>query len=141
LDGTSMTDLARDIGEKGLWRGAASARTDSLVSVTPATEAASSRVASVDTLRGFAMFWIIAGDAFAWALHDMAAGKDGLSSAVVQYVSDQFKHVTWEGIHFYDFLFPLFLFVVGISIVFSLSNLVERELAAYLYRRKIFIRV
>jgi predicted acyltransferase len=81
----------------------------------------------VDTLRGFAMFWIIAGDAFAWALHDMAAGKEGLSIALVQFVSDQFKHVEWEGMRFYDLLFPLFVFVVGVSIVFSLSQLVERE--------------
>ena len=44
-------------------------------SVTAASDVATDRVTSVDALRGFAMFWIITGDAFAWALHDMAAGK------------------------------------------------------------------
>ena len=67
-----------------------------------AVEAATARVGSVDALRGFAMFWILAGDAFAWALHDMAAGKEGPSIAVVQFISDQFKHVKWDGLNFYD---------------------------------------
>jgi len=96
-------------------------------SVTAALDVAAGRVASVDALRGFAMFWIITGDAFAWALHDMAAGKQGSLSAAVQFVSDHFKHAPWEGFRFYDLLFPLFLFVVGVSIVFSLSRLTERE--------------
>jgi len=73
------------------------------------------------------MLWIITGDAFAWALHDLAAGKQGMLSAAVQFVSDQFKHAPWEGFRFYDLLFPLFVFVVGISIVLSLSRLTERE--------------
>jgi predicted acyltransferase len=81
----------------------------------------------VDALRGFAMFWILAGDPFAWALHDMAAGKESPLAAVTQFVSDQFKHVEWAGLRFYDFLFPLFIFVIGVSIVFSLSRLVEEH--------------
>ena len=97
------------------------------------------RVAAVDALRGFAIFWILAGDPFAWALHDMAAGKEGPIIAAVQFVSDQFKHVPWEGIRFYDFLFPLFVFVVGISVVFSLSSLVERE-GQWAAHKRVFIR-
>ena len=68
--------------------------------VTAASDVAADRVASVDALRGFAMFWIITGDAFAWALHDMAAGKQGFLSAAVQFVSDQFKHAPWEAFAF-----------------------------------------
>jgi predicted acyltransferase len=36
-------------------------------------------------------------------------------------------HVEWEGFRFYDFIFPLFIFVTGVAIVFSLTRLVERE--------------
>jgi predicted acyltransferase len=36
-------------------------------------------------------------------------------------------HVDWEGFHFYDLLFPLFIFITGVSIVLSLPRLVERE--------------
>src|SRR5215207_470539 len=51
---------------------------------------AADRVTSVDALRGFAMLWIITGDAFAWALHDLAAGATGPLSAALQFVSDHF---------------------------------------------------
>jgi predicted acyltransferase len=36
-------------------------------------------------------------------------------------------HVDWEGLRFYDFIFPLFIFVTGVSIVLSLPRLVQRE--------------
>ena len=38
----------------------------------------------------------------------------------------QMDHVKWEGFHFYDLIFPLFVFVVGVSIVFSIRRMVER---------------
>jgi predicted acyltransferase len=91
----------------------------------PAT--APARIASVDALRGFSMFFILAGDAFAWSLHEMVADKQGPAAAATQFVSDQFKHAPWEGLRLYDLLFPLFIFVTGIAIAFSLSRLVERE--------------
>ena len=34
---------------------------------------------------------------------------------------------SWEGFRFYDFIFPLLIFVTGVSIVLSLSQLTERE--------------
>jgi predicted acyltransferase len=96
---------------------------------TPATlvDASADRVASLDALRGFAMFWIIAGDPLGWALHDMSAGKEGPLNGAVRFLSAQLMHVEWEGFTFYDFLFPLFVFVTGVSIVFSLPRLVERH--------------
>lgn len=143
-----MTDVAGDADERGLWRnlGRAAAtharavyariarhakpqdkdvRRPTAVSAVP--DAAAVRVASVDALRGFAMFWIIAGDALAWAFHDLSAGREGMLSAAAGFLSDQLQHARWEGFQFYDFLFPLFIFVTGVSIVFSLSRLVERQ--------------
>ncbi len=35
--------------------------------------------------------------------------------------------MAWEGFRFYDFIFPLFIFVTGVSIVLALPRLVERE--------------
>jgi predicted acyltransferase len=141
-----MVDLARNQDERGLWRepGAGKASharapyprlssdrptrdRSGATSVTAVPDSAPGRVASVDALRGFAMFWILAGDPLAWALHDMSAGKDGPLSAVAQFFSLQLQHVPWDGFRFYDLLFPLFVFVIGVSIVFSLSRLVERE--------------
>jgi predicted acyltransferase len=92
-----------------------------------APDLATDRVASVDAVRGFAMFFIVAGDALAWALHDMASDKEGPLSAAARFFSIQLQHALWEGFRFYDFLFPLFIFITGVSIVFSLPRLVERE--------------
>jgi hypothetical protein len=107
--------------------GAAVPDTNRARSVPAAPELAAGRVTSVDALRGFAMFWIVTGDAFGWVLHEFAAGQHGLLVAAVQFAGDQFKHAPWEGFRFYDLLFPLFLFVVGVSIVLSLSPLTQRE--------------
>jgi predicted acyltransferase len=93
------------------------------------------RVASVDALRGFTIFWILGGDALAWALGDMSAGQPGLLSMVAALLSDQLMHVAWEGFRFYDFIFPLLVFVTGVSIVFSLPRIVEREGALAAHRR------
>jgi predicted acyltransferase len=97
--------------------------------VSPGISAGSSgeRVASVDAVRGLAMFFIIAGDPLAWALYDLSPERQGLLSVVVGFFSDQLMHVDWEGFHFYDFLFSLFVFITGVSIVLSLPRLVERE--------------
>jgi len=85
------------------------------------------RVASVDALRGFNIFWLIGGDGAIWALADMSTGKGPVASGIGQFLGRQLHHVAWEGLTFYDFIFPLFIFITGVSIVFSLSRLVERE--------------
>ena len=85
------------------------------------------RVVSVDALRGFTMFWILGGDGVAWALDEMSAGKSPVVSAVGKFFGTQLSHVDWVGFRFYDLIFPMFIFVTGISIVFSLPRLVEHE--------------
>ena len=42
-------------------------------------------------------------------------------------IGTQFSHAEWHGANFYDLVFPLFIFVTGVAIVFSLPRLVERE--------------
>ena len=108
-------------------RPAVDAQRRATTEIPTVTDPTAGRVASVDALRGFAMFWIIAGDSLAWALHDLSRGKQGLLSAATAFVSEQLMHVSWEGLRFYDLLFPLFLFVTGVAIVFSLPRLIERE--------------
>ena len=85
------------------------------------------RVASVDALRGFNIFWLIGGDGAIWALDDMSTGKGPVASGIGHFLGRQLHHVAWEGLTFYDFIFPLFIFITGVSIVFSLSRLVERQ--------------
>src|SRR5215203_2131390 len=78
------------------------------------------RLMSIDALRGFDMFWIIGGDQLGRALGKWSGTPAG------KVVVEQLEHVEWEGFRFYDLIFPLFLFVVGTVIPFSLASLRRR---------------
>src|SRR3954468_20198518 len=107
--------------------GRGQARPAPLEFTVPAAAPAARRVASLDALRGFTIFWILGGDTLAWTLKEMAADKTGPLAAAGRFIGTQLQHVDWEGFRFYDLIFPMFIFVTGVSIVFSLSTLVERE--------------
>ena len=100
-----------------------------------ATAAQAERVVSVDALRGFNIFWILGADAVIWSLNEMLRDKGPVLSAAGRFLNTQMTHVAWEGFRFYDFIFPLFIFVTGVSIVLSLPRLVEREGKAQAYAR------
>jgi predicted acyltransferase len=93
--------------------------------VTPVS--ATRRIASVDALRGFNIFWILGGDGAILALDEMSRGKGPIASGIGHFLGTQLTHVPWEGFRFFDFIFPLFIFITGVSIVLSLPRLVERE--------------
>src|SRR5882762_1176013 len=78
------------------------------------------RLMSVDALRGFDMFWIIGADSLVYALHRLSPNKP------TEFLADQLEHADWEGFHFYDLIFPLFVFLMGVSVVFSLTKTIER---------------
>ena len=73
------------------------------------------------------MFWLFGVNSAAAALAEMTNGKGPTLNAFGSLLGSQFAHVPWQGLHFYDIIFPLFIFVTGISIVLSLPRLVERE--------------
>lgn len=93
----------------------------------PAALKTSPRVVSVDALRGLNMFCIIGFDGAIWSIDHMCRNKGLVIASIGSFLGTQFSHVEWEGFRFYDFIFPLFIFVTGVSIVFSLPGLVERE--------------
>ena len=80
----------------------------------------SDRYISLDVLRGFDMFWIIGGDLVIRALPKIRA------SPFTEGLAAQMEHCEWAGFHFYDLIFPMFVFIVGASLVFSMSRMVER---------------
>ncbi len=94
----------------------------------PTTAFTTPRLMSVDALRGFDMFWIIGAEALVHAFNRMSqggapAGADGTHRfSLTGFLADQFEHVDWAGFHFYDLIFPLFIFIMGVSLVFSLSK-------------------
>lgn len=82
--------------------------------LAPATM--SQRLVSLDALRGFDMFWIL-------GMEEVAAAVGKASQAPwAQGFAGQLSHVPWEGFHFLDLIFPLFVFITGVSSVFSLEK-------------------
>jgi predicted acyltransferase len=37
-------------------------------------------------------------------------------------LSLQMDHVPWEGLHFYDLIWPLFMFIMGVAIPLSIAS-------------------
>ena len=81
-----------------------------------APEAKPARLLSLDALRGFDLFWIVGGHAIVTGLYKLT---DWSWLAVVH---EQLEHVPWNGFHFEDLIFPLFLFLAGVSTPYALSR-------------------
>ncbi|MGY8689172.1 MAG: heparan-alpha-glucosaminide N-acetyltransferase domain-containing protein, partial [Verrucomicrobiales bacterium] len=58
-------------------------------------------------------------------------------SGFLHTLATQLDHVAWEGFRFYDLIFPLFVFIAGVSLVFSLTKTMEREGRSVAVRRVI----
>lgn len=92
----------------------------------------SDRLMSVDVLRGLDMFLIIFADKFFINL------DKGVNSPLSNFFAVQFDHPEWLGFHIYDIIMPLFLFVVGVVIPFSLTKrLREKTSKSLLYNHLI----
>jgi predicted acyltransferase len=70
----------------------------------------SSRLTSVDTLRGFTMFFIIGGERIFTSFNKV------WPNSISETLAKNMEHAGWEGFYFYDQIFPLFLFLVGLLI-------------------------
>ena len=78
------------------------------------------RLMSLDTLRGFDMLWIIGGER---VIHAWAKTSE---SPIALSLSEQFRHVSWNGFRFYDLIFPLFIFMAGMSMPYAITSKVEK---------------
>lgn len=85
----------------------------------PTTDIKKTRLLSLDALRGFDMFWIIGGSGFFLALVELL----GFPQSWVAELTLQMEHVAWEGFHFLDLIFPLFVFISGVTIPYSILSL------------------
>jgi len=93
------------------------------------------RLASIDALRGFDMLMISGGGAFIYLLR----GKTGIG--FIDAVAAQFEHPEWNGFTFYDFIFPLFLFLAGTSLAFSLTGGLAKGISKTELQKKVFKRM
>ncbi|MBC7922694.1 MAG: DUF5009 domain-containing protein [Ferruginibacter sp.] len=85
------------------------------VGALPGEKTKPTRLASLDALRGFDMFWIMGGEGIAHALAKTTRWP------VFNWLSKELEHTPWHGFTFYDMIFPLFLFIAGVSMPFSLG--------------------
>ncbi len=100
------------------------------MSDAPAPSSSAARLLSLDALRGFDMFWILGSGGLLKAFRAFGPVEPG--AAVV---AQQLDHAVWEGFHFEDLIFPLFVFIAGVSLVFALPRAVERDGRAKTVRR------
>lgn len=78
--------------------------------------ATGNRLLSLDFFRGLTMFLLIGSGS---RLYDLMMESD---NHAVSWLGWQFEHPEWIGIHFWDFVEPFFMFIVGVAIPFSVAN-------------------
>lgn len=96
------------------------------------------RLASLDALRGFDMFWIIGGTEIMFGL-GRVVHRPFFDKFLVQ-----FGHVPWRGLHFYDVIWPLFMFIMGVAIPLSVAKrrargATDRSLLLHAFKRAVIL--
>lgn len=74
---------------------------------------AAGRLHSLDAFRGLTMFWLLGGKALVI----------GVASACgIEWVRYQLNHSAWEGVRYYDLIWPSFMLMVGVAVPFSYAR-------------------
>jgi predicted acyltransferase len=132
------------------------------------TNKPSGRLLSLDALRGFDMFWIISGEGVFHGLANVVLAKHALYrnptnwqitptndlnfwESIAVGISNQLHHTVWNGFTFYDVIFPLFIFIAGISMPFSYgkqlnqsglsTNIAKKQIYRALIKRTLILIV
>ncbi len=94
----------------------------------------SDRLYSLDALRGFDMFWIMGAEEVVHGLSEMT------HAPFFETFSNQLRHPSWNGFTFYDLIFPLFIFLAGVSTPYSIGKALEKGISKQVLLRKILLR-
>lgn len=94
----------------------------------------SRRLQSLDALRGFDMFWIIGGGGIFSGLALLTNWEPLI------WWEKQLHHASWHGFTFEDMIFPLFLFIAGISFPFSMAKRKQNNASRKSLYKQIFKR-
>ena len=92
------------------------------------------RLLSIDTLRGMDMLLIMGLSTLVVSLCRLFPGGSDF------WLARQMHHVEWNGLAIMDMVFPVFLFIAGLSFPFSYASQVEKGRTSWEIHRKIFIR-
>ena len=88
------------------------------------------RLISLDAFRGWTMFWIVGGEALVVGLKALAP------NAITNGLVYELSHTEWQGLRFYDLIWPSFMLMTGMSVPLSYA---KRSLTQT--HRQIFMRV
>lgn len=91
---------------------------------------AAKRLFALDAFRGWTMFWIVGGTALVAGLQKLAG------NAVMNGIVYELNHTDWQGLRFYDLIWPSFMLMTGMSLPFSYA---KRSLTQS--HHQIFLRV
>jgi predicted acyltransferase len=93
------------------------------------TNISKQRLESLDVLRGFDLFCLVALEGI---MHPLAHAIDASWFNTFMW---NFTHVDWEGLSPWDLVMPLFLFMSGVSIPFALSHQRKEAKKGKVYQR------
>ncbi len=100
------------------------------------------RLLSLDFYRGVTMFLLIAefSNFFTYLVYPE------FKETIIDAIGEQFHHVNWEGLHFWDLIQPFFMFIVGVSMPLSFSKRLEkgdsfRQLQNHAFKRAFLMLV
>ena len=92
------------------------------------------RLASLDALRGFDMLFIMGFASLVIAICKL------FPNGTESWIFHQMNHVDWNGLTHHDTIFPLFIFIAGISFPFSYAKMQEKGKKRWQIYWKIFRR-
>lgn len=94
----------------------------------------SQRLLSLDTLRGFDMLFIMGFSGLVISICSLFPGGSEC------YLAQTMTHVDWNGLRHHDTIFPLFLFIAGVSFPFSHAKQISSGMSTKSIYLKIFKR-
>ena len=74
------------------------------------------RLVSLDAFRGWTMFWIVGGGAIVAGLHALS------SNPLINGLVYELSHTDWQGLRFYDLIWPSFMLMTGMSLPWSYAK-------------------
>lgn len=81
----------------------------------------SERLLSLDALRGLDMLFLVGIAGVFQALPKLS------DNTIFNWLASQCQHTYWQGLTMYDLIFPLFIFIVGVSIPFAMRKRLQQE--------------
>jgi predicted acyltransferase len=74
------------------------------------------RLISLDAFRGWTMFWIVGGEALVLGLKALAP------NAITNGLVYELSHTDWQGLRFYDLIWPSFMLMTGMCVPLSYAK-------------------